>query len=185
MNDLIVILLFLLCITFFPESVRAQSNSAGVSVNIIFHPVQTIAVNPSQKDIDLQYLTKEDYESGVTTTFDDHLNVTSSGGFQVNVVANEENFTFSGSEDFIPVSDVVVSALNGTNNTLSQSFENVALSSKPESLIRSEMGGSNLKYNVTYDNTAGSSGKYIDINTGTNNFEEIYTAEITYIITSK
>lgn len=165
------------------ECARAQSNSAGVKLNIILHPVQTISINSSHNTADIQYLTREDYEKGVTATYDDHISVTSSGGFQVNVASNQENFISSGSTVSIPVSDVSISAINGSENSLTGIFENVVLSTKPESLIKSSIGGRNLNYSITYDNSAGSSDKYINKNESKGN--AVFTTEITYTITSK
>ena len=168
---------------FYFECARAQAYSDGVKLNILLHPVQTIIINSSNNNVDLQYLTKEDYEKGVAATYDDHLTVTSSGGFQVNVASNQENFTSSGSTESIPVSDVSISAINGSENSLTNIFKNVILSTKPESLIKSSIGGRNLKYSITYDNSTGSSDKYINKNPGKG--EAVYTTEITYTITSK
>ena len=62
------------------ENTYAQSNSANVTVNIILHPIQTITVNSSQKDVNLEYHNIEDYEKGVLTTLDDHPCLLRTGG---------------------------------------------------------------------------------------------------------
>ena len=165
------------------EEICAQSSSASVTVNIIFHPIQTITINSSQKNVNLQYLNIEDYEQGVSATLDDHLSVTSTGGFQVNVASSQDNFTQSGSTKSIPVSDVMIRATNGSDNDLAQTFENVLLSTNAESLIRSESGGMDLRYNVTYDNTAGGSDKYINMTSG--DTEAVFSSDVTYTITTK
>ena len=165
------------------EHTYAQSNSANVTVNIILHPIQTITINSSQKDVNLEYHNIEDYEKGVLTTLDDHLSVTSTGGFQVNVASNQDSFTQSGSDKSIPVSDVMIIAASGSDNNLPQIFDNVLLSTNPESLIRSGTGGMDLKYNVTYDNTAGGADKYVNMTSGDK--ETIFSSEVTYTITSK
>lgn len=169
--------------TFYFENVNAQSNSDVVKLNIILHPVQTITVNSSQRSVDLNYITEEDYENGVTATIDDHLSVTSSGGFQVNVASNDDKFSSSFNTEGIPAGDVSINAFNGSENNLDNIFGNVILSTKPESLITSSTGGRDLKYSVTYDNSAGSSDRYINKKPGKE--EEIYTIEVTYTITSK
>ena len=81
------------------------------------------------------------------------------------------------------MSDVLINAVNGSDNTLVHTFDDVVLSSNPESLIKSGLGGRDLKYNITYDNTLGSSDKYINKNP--NNKESVFTTEITYTITTK
>ena len=183
MRGLSIIISLILTTLLFVDASYAQDNSASVSVNIILHPIQTIAVNPSQNNVDLLYLDKEDYNQGVSATLDDHLSVTSTGGFQVNVASVQDNFTLSGSDNYIPVSDVSIRATNGSDNELAQTFDDVMLSTSPESLIRSGSGGFNLKYNVTYDNTAGGADKYVNMTSGDN--ESIYSSEIIYTITSK
>ncbi len=183
MRHIIKILFFILTTLFLVEDMYAQAKSGNVTVNIIFHPIQTIAINSSQKSIDLSYVDIEDYRTGVSATLDDHLTVTSVGGFQVNVASQQENFTNAGDTDFIPVSDLSIRAMNGSGNDLSNEYDNVVLSTNPEALIKSEVGGLNLKYNVTYDNTAGGSEKYINKTSGDN--ETTYSTEITYTITSK
>ena len=72
-----------MCMFGFTKKSHAQSNSVGVTFNIRFHPVQTIEVNPSQKEAELSYITREDYETGVAATYDNHLAISSTGGFQV------------------------------------------------------------------------------------------------------
>lgn len=183
MRSFIFILSLILSTLLFVIDTYGQSSSDGVTVNIVFHPIQTITVNSSQKNVELQYLTKEDYNEGVVATLDDHLTVTSTGGFQVNVSSVQEDFTLSGSGESISVSDLSIRAINGTDNNLTQIFDNVILSTRPESIIKSGIGGVNLKYNVTYDNTAGASDKYVNLNLG--NSEAIFSTEITYTITSK
>ena len=183
MKSIIIIISLILTALVYVENTYAQSNSANVTVNIILHPIQTITINSSQKDVNLEYHNIEDYEKGVLTTLDDHLSVTSTGGFQVNVASNQDSFTQSGSDKSIPVSDVLIIAANGSDNNLPQIFDNVLLSTNPESLIRSGTGGMDLKYNVTYDNTAGASDKYVNLNLG--NSEATFSTEITYTITSK
>lgn len=167
-----------------PGNAKAQSNSDGVTLNIRFLPVQTIEVRPVQKNAELIYATIEDYENGVSVTFDDHLTVTSTGGFQVNVVANDAYFSSTKSSGRIPVSEIVVIATNGSDNTEPYVYNNVSLSTKPEFLINSKLGGRDLKYNVTYDNTSSAS-KYIENFAVNGSKETIYKAEITYTITSK
>lgn len=183
MKNIVLILSFILSIAFHFECARAQSNSDGVKLNIILHPVQTITINSSQENANLEYLTKEDYKTGVVATYDDHLTVTSSGGFQVNVASSKENLTHPNSTVSIPVSDISISAITGTDNNMINIFDNVILSTKPESLIRSGTGGRNIKYSITYDNSAGSADKYLNKNPGTE--EIVFTTEITYTITSK
>src|SRR5690606_15026837 len=66
----------------------AQSNASAsdlITFNIRLHPIQTIEVTPLQKVVNLDYMTKEDYEKGVDVDQPDHLRVYSTGGFAVRV----------------------------------------------------------------------------------------------------
>ncbi len=171
---------------FWIENIYAQSKSDGVIVNIILHPIQTITINSSQKSVNLQYLNREDYDKGVSATLNDHLSVTSTGAFQVNVVAGSENFLLNGNQSALPVSDIMINASNVGDNGNAYTFNNVVLSTVAESLIISERGGIDLKYNVTYDNSiAGSSGAYEGNYATSGNDELLFSAVLTYSITPK
>lgn len=180
---------FMLMLIFIAVSVgtsNAQSHSDRVSLNIRFLPVQTITVNPSQKSIELVYATTNDYEKGVSAEYNDHLTVFSNGGFQVNVAANDVSFEEQNSDRTLPLSDMVISAYNGSGNVSVYEFSNVVLSPDQNTLITSEKGGRDLNYNVIYDNSvAGSSGIYKDSYSTSGNTESIFSVEITYTITSK
>lgn len=57
----------------------------NVTLNVKLKPIQTLVVNSRQRTVDLEYNSKEDYKNGVSKTNADHLNIYSTGGFQVNV----------------------------------------------------------------------------------------------------
>jgi hypothetical protein len=156
------------------------TNSDQVTVNIKFQPIQSIVVNSDSKTVDLEYATKKDYRDGVSKTITNHLIVFSTGGFVVSVNAKDENFVRTGDGE-ISVSDVKLSAVNGTTTNPQFTSNNVTLSKAPTALITSNSGGNELKYSVTYDNTAGSGYKYINsyIHGDT---ESVYTAEVIYTI---
>ena len=77
----------------------ANSNSDNVTVNIKFKPIQSIVVNPAadHQTVDLVYATKDDYANGVSETRDNHLEIFSTGGFEVKVSAGGD-FTRTGTE---------------------------------------------------------------------------------------
>ncbi|MDD4439035.1 MAG: hypothetical protein PHS04_13530 [Tissierellia bacterium] len=156
------------------------ANTDNVTLNIKFKPIQTIVVNPSQKTVDIEYYTKANYRDGVSVTKDDHLTVFSTGGFNVSVQTNGD---FINGTKTIGASDVVVSAKPGSNTT-GGTFSEVALSSSSSSasLISSETGGSELNYNITYDNGVGGGYNYINMYTHPDTPESVYTAEVTYTI---
>ena len=170
----------------FAPGAQAQEETGQVTVNLTFLPVQTIAVTPAQKTVEVLYATVDDYQNGVAVTQDDHLTVFSTGGFLVSVQASDANFTRVGGSETIPVGDITVKAFQGTGNQTPAVFASAPLSaSSGTPLITSEKGGRDLKYGVTYDNTAaGGENKYIDKFTGADKEGAVYTSEVTYTITT-
>lgn len=146
-------------------SIQAQQ-SDNVTLNIILRPIQTITVNPLQKTVDLVYDSAEKYESGTTSSQNEHLEIFSSGGFAVQVSGTP--FEMDG--DIKIIADPVQ-----PNPTYS--FTSVDLSQTPTDLIVGGRGG-RQKFNVTYDNSGGAN-KYFDKEYKT------YTSEITYTITAR
>jgi len=67
---------------FFNGELFAQGS---VTLNVKLYPIQTLLVNPSQKNVNLEYVTREDYQNGVVLGQKDHLTIYSTGGFQVKV----------------------------------------------------------------------------------------------------
>lgn len=164
------------------NSVKAEgpSNTDNVTVNIRFKPVQSIVVNSAQKTVDLVYATKDDYANGVTAERNNHLEIFSTGGFQVKV-STDGDFTRTAGGS-ISAADVILKATLGENTTIG-SFTDVALSTTPTTLITATEGGTTLKYNVAYDNTAAGAGNnYINNYIHPDSPESVYTAKVTYTI---
>lgn len=186
MNIPITLTTLLVCQIFLAEHAGAQSHTAAVTVNIRFLPVQTITVQTSQQTTDLVYATPEDYEEGVAVNQDDHLTVFSSGGFQVTVAGGDAGFSRSGGSESIPISDVIIRAGDGSHSGTHARYTEAALSAAPAPIIESEGGGRNLKFNVTYDNRiAGSAQKYIGKYVSSDGVESVYSANVTYTITTR
>jgi hypothetical protein len=176
------------------NSVKAEvpptqtSDEVEVTVNIKFKPIQSIVVNSVQKTVNLEYNTLQNYQEGVSVIMNDHLEVFSSGGFQVKVKANE-NFTRveegTGTET-IPAGEVIVQAAPGNGNTGnfgSEGLPLVSLSSNEQPLIGADTGG-NFKFHVTYDNTD-AGGNFAYLNKHARHEETSYTATVTYSIVAQ
>lgn len=164
------------------NSVKAQTSdqtSDNVTVNIKFKPIQSIVVNSAQKTVDLVYAREDDYAYGVSAEMLDHLEVFSTGGFEVKVSA-DGNFTRTAGGT-IDADDVTVIATRGTSTEIGS----VALSTNPATLITATEGGRALKYNVTYDNTAGASDAYINKYKKADDTVSVYTAKVIYTIAAK
>lgn len=161
------------------NSVKAQT-SDDVTVNIKFKPIQSIVVNSAQKTVDLVYATKDNYANGVSAEMLDHLEVFSTGGFIV--TANTDGDFTRTAGGSISAADVILKATQGTDTSIG-SFTNVPLSTTPTTLITATEGGTTLKYNVTYDNTAAGAGNnYINNYIHPDSPESVYTAKVTYTI---
>ena len=160
------------------NSVKAESDDA--TVNIKFKPIQSIVVNPGQKTVDLVYETNVDYANGVSAEMLDHLEVFSTGGFTVTANTGGDFTRTAGGS--ISAADVILKATQGTSTTIG-SFTDVPLSTTPTTLITATEGGTTLKYNVTYDNTAAGAGNnYINKYINPDSPESVYTATVTYTI---
>lgn len=166
------LLLLLFCVSMF--GINAQT-SDRVNLSIILRPIQSITVNPSQKDVKLIYQTEVDYQNGVFNAQVDHLKVFSTGGFKINVKTNRD---FTNGTDNILASDVTVVATPGTRAPNGVTYAPAkSLSTGGHGLLSSKIGGRDLNFNITYDNTtAGNNDEYINKNSGT------YSAKVTYTI---
>ena len=74
-NLLVLFSVFMLSLVAFPQS--------SVNLTVKLNPIQSITVNNQQSDVILDYVTKSDYESGVSVLLQDHLTVFSTGGFEI------------------------------------------------------------------------------------------------------
>ncbi|MFV0170973.1 hypothetical protein OBJ99_02735 [Empedobacter falsenii] len=155
--------------------------TATATLNVKLYPIQTIVIGGNT--VDLEYKSKEDYSKGVTKTMNDHLTVYSTGGFAVNVKSEDENlvFTKDGKTDKIAVSTINLQASLGSNTTLTAATfnKNVVLTNSYASLFSSEVGGTDLKFNVAYSGIGNNDyvNKYYNVEKPT-----VYTTTVTYTI---
>ena len=155
--------------------------SDQVTLNIKLQPIQTITVNSGQKNVDIVYSSIEDYANGVSVTQNDHLEVFSTGGFQVKV--NTGGDFWYGTES-ISSTDVRISATKGSVKNDATTFAaETGLNHSETNLLTSTKGGRKLKFNVTYNNkAAGDNDAYILAEKANGENETVYTATVTYTI---
>jgi hypothetical protein len=129
------------------EGPSDYTKSGTTTVHIKLNPMQAIVVNPNE--VNLEYITLENYNQGVETTMTNHLTVYSVGGFIVKVKSDGD---FKNGSNSIPASDVKISATaaGSSFDTSSQ----VELSTDATALITSSTGGFEKKYDVKYSNKA-------------------------------
>ncbi len=174
---------FIICGMVCVNSVKAEVSdqvSDNVTVNLKFKPVQSIVVNPDQETVNLVYATKDDYLNGVSKKMKDHLTVFSTGGFVVNV-KSDGDFKREDGTMVIPAGDMKIMVENGTDTETGE-FTTQSLSTSDLPVITANKGGNELKYNVTYDNTAGSGYEYINRYIHDDSPDSVYTAQVTYTI---
>jgi hypothetical protein len=161
------------------NSVKAQTSDVTVSIKLT--PIQSIVVNSAQKTVDLVYAREDDYAYGVSAEMPDHLEVFSTGGFEVKVSADGDFTRKETGGGTISAEHVKVIATRGTSTEIGS----VALSTNPATLITATEGGRALKYNVTYDNTAGANDAYINEYKKADGTVSVYTAKVIYTIAAK
>ena len=160
----------------FQQNASAQTDNA--TLNIRLYPIQTITVNPAQKQVNLDYKTTADYTSGVSSTQNDHLTVYSTGAFVVKVKSAAA--TLQGSKSSIDASDVTITPIAGTTNQLTNAVYNArSLSNNDQPIITSTTGSVNKNFNITYKAAGGE--KYVDKYFKTEN-PTIYSTVVTYTI---
>ena len=145
----------------------------SATLNVILKPVQSIVVNTSP--VDLVYDGLTDYTGGVELEMADHLQVYSSGGFEVLVKVPLDNIgntitAGSGLGKTIAANGITVTASNGTSTNAGTFSSNgaVALDDQNQALFSSDQGGTANKYTVTYKGAGANAyvGKHYDGNTG-------------------
>ena len=157
---------------------QTPTNSDNVTLNIKLNPIQTISVLPGEEKVDIEYTTINDYNNGVSVKRDNHLQVFSTGGFQVKV--NSAANLVNSLNETISASDVTVLATNGTDNEVENEITEPVALGGDQILIASTTGGRNLNYNVTYNNTLGAADKYLNLYDKEAN--NVFTTEVTYTI---
>ena len=166
----------------FVGNVNAQGTSSSdvVTVNIKLKPIHTILVNSGQKTVDLTYTTRENYSNGVGVDQADHLEIFSTGAFEVRV---KTNGNFESGQRSIDASSVTVTPSNGTGNiVLSPNYSAVTLDNSDKQIVNSDKGGRDMKVSINYKG-AGSDAYLIDKFTKTAGVaENVFTADVTYTI---
>lgn len=162
-------------------------SSDAVTVNLKFDPIQSIQVNPDQKEINFVFDSPEDYTNGLdaeekTQIKTDHLTVYHSGPFNVKVTSTGFK---DGSETLAEENHVNIRPEIGTNSAVTTdvvTYTQVSLAATSGAdFISSPIGGMGFTFDVTYDHV-GDITKYINHNF--NSTEKTYVATVTYEISS-
>lgn len=166
--------------------IKAQTLTAtdNTTLNVKLHPIQTLFVNPDQKNVDLVYETVEDYKQGVSVVKQNHLTVYSTGDFVVNVQSDKDNINRKNGTETIASSTLSVQASAGTNNpmTIFQTASGIPLSTSAAPIFSNGTGGVDLAFNIKYSGIGAD--KYVNSYFKDENPTE-YSTVVTYTIAAK
>ena len=159
---------------------QVGSKTASATLNVKLYPIQTIVIG-GDNTVNLEYKSEKDYLNGVTSNMNNHLIVYSTGGFAVKVKSENENlvFTKDGTTDKIDVNTINLVATLGTGNQSGSTFSAVTLDKSDKPLISSQVGGTDLKFNVASSGLGNNDyvNKYYNVEKPT-----VYTTTVTYTI---
>lgn len=136
-----------------------QKRTDFTTLNINLYPIQTLEVNAAQKNVNLDYKTKNDYANGVSSDQKNHLSIYSTGGFNVKVRSVSDKL--AGVKDNIDAIDVKVTPKDGTNNPLTGgTLTAKQLTTNPEIIITNSAGGVDKNFDINYE--AKGNDKYVN-----------------------
>ncbi|WP_332453862.1 hypothetical protein [Chryseobacterium aquaticum] len=158
-------------------AVKAQN----ATLNVRLKPIQTLVVNNAQKIVNLDYITKDDYANGVSSLNADHLNIFSTGGFQVKV--KSANSALQNGNKNIQANTIQIKATAGSDAVNGAQYaQNVQLSANETTLVSSSNGGVDKKISIEYKGAGANT--YLD-NYIAGQDPTVYTTELTYTIVSQ
>ncbi|MBF5027198.1 hypothetical protein [Planobacterium oryzisoli] len=140
-------------------SAKAQAtNQSTAELNILLHPIQTIIVNPGQATVNLEFKTKDAYKNGVESKQVNHLNIYSTGGFEIKASATSDKLTSTASTtSTLPLADILLTASESTADGITgaqyQTNVPIAITASPASgslLVSHTSGGVNKNIDITY-----------------------------------
>lgn len=159
----------------------ATASAQNVTLKVKLKPIQTLVVNKSQEEVNLEYKTTDDYLNGVSSPNTDHLNIYSTGGFEVKV--KTDNPTMQSGGKNIQSNTIKITATAGSSAVDGAQYsQNVALAGTESTLVTSTTGGANKKISIEYRGAGQDT--YIN-NYIANQDPTVYTAKLIYTIVSK
>ncbi|MGS4345546.1 hypothetical protein ACKUSY_08125 [Myroides odoratus] len=169
MRKLLAPLFLLFSFVLFAQT-SAQSN-----LHVVLKPIQSIKINDQQQHINLSFETVEDYTKGKISDQADHIEIMSSGTYEVRVVANSP---LQHDAEEIRLDHI---GLNPSLGGIGEFRDNisllpVSLSLKEKNMIQSHVGDVKRTFNVSYKMNA--SEELLNKPVGT------YSTVITYTILS-
>lgn len=151
-----------------------QANAQS-SLSVILKPIQAIKINEQQQNVNLSLETVEDYTLGKVSEQTDHIEIMSSGTYEIRVAAASP---LVNQGESISIGHV---QLNPSLGTVGEYRENIALypvtlSLSDNNIVKSSLGDVKRTFNISYKISAGE--ELLNKTTGT------YSTVITYTILS-
>lgn len=168
--------------------IAAEAQTDNATLNVRLNPIQTLVVNAQQKTVDIDYVTKDHYKHGVSSTQNNHLNVFSTGGFEVKVKSEGDliNNATAGPNGNIDASSIKITALPGTQDPLTNNASYAPTApltlGAENTIVSSTLGAVDRNIGVLYE-AAGANAyidKYVAGQTPT-----VFTTKVTYTIYAK
>jgi hypothetical protein len=147
--------------------------SDNATLNVVLSDVRSIKVNPAQTSVQLSFNNATDYQNGVNSSQVAHLEVTSTGGYQVTVKASGPSL--QNGTNVIPVNTITLTpTLSAGYTDAGLAFQTITLSATQQEMITTPNGSPKMVFDVKY--TASGGQPYIDKPAGT------YVTTITFSI---
>ncbi|WP_158962324.1 hypothetical protein [Myroides fluvii] len=155
--------------------VLSAQNSVQSNLHVVLKPIQSIKINDQQQHINLSFETVEDYTKGKISNQADHIEIMSSGTYEIRVVANSP---LQYDSDEIRLENI---GLNPSLGGIGEFRDNISLlpislSLREKNMIQSNVGDIKRTFNVSYKMNA--SDELLNKPIGT------YSTVITYTILS-
>ncbi|WKW46057.1 hypothetical protein P3875_09735 [Myroides sp. JBRI-B21084] len=166
------ITLFATAVLLFCNKLVAQNQ---VTLNVNLYPIQTLVINPSQKEVNLNYSTLNDYENGVVSLQKDHLTIYSTGGFQVKVNA------LASSTNQSALKNISIEPTLGSNPLQNGTviYSEKIISETEQPIISATKGAINKNVSISYK---GAGNDVFFNNTTANNSSTHFTYTLLYTI---
>lgn len=167
--------------------IAAEAQTDNATLNVRLNAIQTLVVNAQQKTVNIDYTTKDHYKDGVSSKQANHLNIFSTGGFEVKVKAGGSELTnqgTAGSNGNIAASTIKIVATQGSQDALTEADykQNVELSATDGIIVSSTKGARDKNIDIEYKAAGGDAylDKYVANQTPTT-----FSTVVTYTIYAK
>jgi hypothetical protein len=143
------------CLAGISISIKTNAQaSANANVNVVLADVRSIKVNAAQSTVSLNFTSSTDYLNGVFTTQAAHLEITSTGGYQIKAKAATSSLVNGTST--IPVSTIMLTpTLSAGSSDEGVTFTPVSLSATQQPIINTPNGSTRIFFDMKYQASGG------------------------------